>query len=97
MVRILAFCPGVPGSIHSRGSPLFMRADQKAKRRTESSQPEVLLTLRRAKNMISTYIDKCTVVTKITKSLGNLNHCRSYPEAPGESRGRCPLLPNHRK
>ncbi|GFV34837.1 reverse transcriptase [Trichonephila clavipes] len=45
-------------------------ADQNAKQGAESSQPEVPLTLRRAKSIISTYIDKCTAVTQKTKSLG---------------------------
>ncbi|GFU14840.1 hypothetical protein TNCV_2807491 [Trichonephila clavipes] len=27
------------------------------------------------------------------KVLGNPGHCRSYPEAPGGNRGRCPLSP----
>ncbi|GFU23795.1 hypothetical protein TNCV_2445141 [Trichonephila clavipes] len=25
------------------------------------------------------------------KAMGNLGHCRYYPKAPGENRGRCPL------
>ncbi|GFW52838.1 hypothetical protein TNCV_2394171 [Trichonephila clavipes] len=34
------------------------------------AQPEVPLTLRRAKSIIPTHIDKCTAVTPKTKSLG---------------------------
>ncbi|GFW89340.1 reverse transcriptase [Trichonephila clavipes] len=46
------------------------RADQKAKQGAESSQPEVPFALRKAKNIISTYIDKSTAVTQKNKSLG---------------------------
>ncbi|GFU59303.1 reverse transcriptase [Trichonephila clavipes] len=35
-----------------------------------TSQPEVPLTLRRAKSIISPYIDNCTAVTQKYKSLG---------------------------
>ncbi|GFV16898.1 reverse transcriptase [Trichonephila clavipes] len=44
------------------------RADQKAKQGAESSQPEVPLTLRRAKNIISTHIDKYTAMIQKTMS-----------------------------
>ncbi|GFV92913.1 reverse transcriptase [Trichonephila clavipes] len=46
------------------------RADQKAKQGAESTQPEVPLTLRRVKNIISTYIDKSTTMTPKAKSFG---------------------------
>ncbi|GFV42570.1 reverse transcriptase [Trichonephila clavipes] len=52
------------------GIPGNERADQKANQRAESSQSEVLLIIRRAKSLISTYIDKCTAVTQKPKSLG---------------------------
>ncbi|GFV85748.1 uncharacterized protein TNCV_2003681 [Trichonephila clavipes] len=46
------------------------RADQKAKQGAESSQPKVPFTLRRAKSIISTFINKYTIVTQNAKSLG---------------------------
>ncbi|GFW31416.1 reverse transcriptase [Trichonephila clavipes] len=45
---------------YSIGIPSDERADQKAKQGAESTQPEAPLTLRRAKSIISTYIDKYT-------------------------------------
>ncbi|GFV05409.1 reverse transcriptase [Trichonephila clavipes] len=72
--------------------PGNQRVDQKAKQGAESSQVKVSLTLRRAKSMINTCIDKCTVMIQKTKSLvmpwRNPGHCGSFPEASGESRGR---------
>ncbi|GFW33093.1 hypothetical protein TNCV_2110231 [Trichonephila clavipes] len=50
------------------------RADQTAKQRADSTQPEVPLALRRAKSIISTYIDKYTAMTQKTefwKAMGN--------------------------
>ncbi|GFW60500.1 hypothetical protein TNCV_568481 [Trichonephila clavipes] len=44
-------------------SPAKREPNKKAKQGAESSQPEVPLSLRRAKSVISTYIDKCTSVT----------------------------------
>ncbi|GFT85164.1 reverse transcriptase [Trichonephila clavipes] len=52
------------------GVPGNERADQKAKQGAKSTQPEVPLTLRRAKSIISTYIDKYTAMTQKTKSFG---------------------------
>ncbi|GFW43007.1 reverse transcriptase [Trichonephila clavipes] len=52
------------------GIPGNERADQKAKQGAESTQTEVHLTLRRAKNIISTYIDKYTAMTQKMKSFG---------------------------
>ncbi|GFW52931.1 uncharacterized protein TNCV_2395101 [Trichonephila clavipes] len=49
--------------------PVNQKAYQKAKQRDKSSQPEVPLTLRRAKSIISTIIDKYTAVTQNPKSL----------------------------
>ncbi|GFT42186.1 uncharacterized protein TNCV_1008611 [Trichonephila clavipes] len=46
------------------------RADQKAKQGAKLSQPEVPLTLRRAKSIISTFIDKYITLTQNTKILG---------------------------
>ncbi|GFW51792.1 hypothetical protein TNCV_1187241 [Trichonephila clavipes] len=48
------------------GIPGNENADQKAQQGTESSQPEVPLTLRRAKSITSTFIDKYTTVTRKT-------------------------------
>ncbi|GFS97152.1 uncharacterized protein TNCV_1921001 [Trichonephila clavipes] len=49
------------------------------------------LTLRRAKSITSTYTGKSTTVTQKNqepwKAMGNLDHCGSYTEAPGESQG----------
>ncbi|GFW15180.1 reverse transcriptase [Trichonephila clavipes] len=53
----------VPSHVGVHGNE---RADQKA----ESSQPEVPLALRRAKSIISTYIDKYTAMTQKTRSFG---------------------------
>ncbi|GFV35502.1 uncharacterized protein TNCV_3205331 [Trichonephila clavipes] len=81
------------------GIPGNERANQKAKQGTESTQPEVPLTLRRAKSIISTHIDKYTAMTQKTKSFGKpweTGHCGPNPEAPGESRGCCPFSPNYR-
>ncbi|GFU70505.1 transposable element Tcb1 transposase [Trichonephila clavipes] len=50
--------------------PYNARTDQKAKQGVESSQPEVLLNLRRAKSIISINIGKYIAVTQKTKSLG---------------------------
>ncbi|GFT84986.1 uncharacterized protein TNCV_2507821 [Trichonephila clavipes] len=47
-----------------------MRVDQIAKHGAESTQPEVPLSLRRAKSIISTHIDKNTAMTQKTKSFG---------------------------
>ncbi|GFX99267.1 hypothetical protein TNCV_2494481 [Trichonephila clavipes] len=44
------------------------RADQKATQRTESSQLEVPLTLRRARSIISTFNDKYTTMIQKPKS-----------------------------
>ncbi|GFU30296.1 HTH_Tnp_Tc3_2 domain-containing protein [Trichonephila clavipes] len=63
------------------GIPGNERTDQKAKQGAESSQPEVPLTLRRAKSIISTSIDKCTIATQKTKG----------PESHGKL---CPLPAN---
>ncbi|GFU62968.1 uncharacterized protein TNCV_28861 [Trichonephila clavipes] len=46
------------------------RSNQRDKQGAESSQPEVLLTLRRAKSIISTLIDQYTAMTQKTKSFG---------------------------
>ncbi|GFV36675.1 reverse transcriptase [Trichonephila clavipes] len=54
------------------GIPGNERADQTAKLGAESSEQEVPLTLRRAKSIISTSIDKYTIVTQKTKILGKL-------------------------
>ncbi|GFV49403.1 uncharacterized protein TNCV_1265321 [Trichonephila clavipes] len=68
--------PGiVPGLRPYSGSQVMlgflgMRADQKAKQGAESSQPKGLFTLRRAKSIISTFIEKYSIVTKNTKILG---------------------------
>ncbi|GFT82860.1 reverse transcriptase [Trichonephila clavipes] len=66
------------------------RPNQKVNHGAKLSKPEVPLTLRRAKNIISTYIDKCTVVIQKNqdhlKAMGNPDLCESYPEAPRESR-----------
>ncbi|GFS81336.1 uncharacterized protein TNCV_1225211 [Trichonephila clavipes] len=61
------------------------RATQKAKQGAESSQPEVLLTLRTVKGIISIYTDKCTAVTHKTKSLGK----------PWETLGTVGPIPRH--
>ncbi|GFV15859.1 reverse transcriptase [Trichonephila clavipes] len=52
------------------GIPGNERADQKAKQGVESTQPEVPLTLKRAKIIISTHIDKYTAMTQKTNSFG---------------------------
>ncbi|GFW51051.1 hypothetical protein TNCV_3593331 [Trichonephila clavipes] len=73
--------------------------DQKAKQGAESSQPEVPLTLKRAKSICPHILTDVTVTTPKPKSLGKpweTGHCGSNPETPGESRDCCPLLPNHR-
>ncbi|GFV69196.1 reverse transcriptase [Trichonephila clavipes] len=57
----------IPGHV---GIPGNERAGQKVKQGAESSQPEVPLTFRRAKSIISTFIDKYTIVTQKTKCLG---------------------------
>ncbi|GFV42016.1 hypothetical protein TNCV_2838351 [Trichonephila clavipes] len=46
------------------------RTDQNSKKRAESSEQEVSLTLIRANSISSTYIDKCTTLTRNTNSLG---------------------------
>ncbi|GFU18791.1 hypothetical protein TNCV_1085371 [Trichonephila clavipes] len=53
------------------------RADQKAKHGAELSQPEIPLT--RAKSIVSTYIDKCTVKPRALEDHGKHPHCGSYP------------------
>ncbi|GFT26469.1 uncharacterized protein TNCV_3603331 [Trichonephila clavipes] len=53
------------------------RTDQKAKQEAEVTQTEVLLTLRRAKSIISTYIDKYTAMTQKTKRLES--HGKVWP------------------
>ncbi|GFX19032.1 reverse transcriptase [Trichonephila clavipes] len=57
----------VPSHVGIPGNEI---ADQKDKQGAESTPPEVLLTLRRAKGIISTYIDKYTAMTQETKSFG---------------------------
>ncbi|GFU35356.1 transposable element Tc1 transposase [Trichonephila clavipes] len=52
------------------GVPDNESADQKAKQEAESTQPEVPLTIRKAKSIISTYIDKYTAMTQKTKNFG---------------------------
>ncbi|GFY27431.1 reverse transcriptase [Trichonephila clavipes] len=52
------------------GIPDNERADQKAKQGADSTQSEILLTPRRAKNIISTHIDNHTAITQKTKSFG---------------------------
>ncbi|GFW01866.1 hypothetical protein TNCV_3028371 [Trichonephila clavipes] len=86
------------GSRVMLGSPA-MRTDQKAKQGAKSSQPEVPLTLRQAKSIISTYIDKYTIVISKAKNFGKsweTGHCRSNPEAFKERRGCFLLSLNHR-
>ncbi|GFU37319.1 hypothetical protein TNCV_4273071 [Trichonephila clavipes] len=71
-------------------------SDQRAKQGIAWSQPEVPLTLRRAKSFISVYIDKCTTMTQDTwKAMGNPGHSGFYPGAYEDSRGNCPLTSNH--
>ncbi|GFU10255.1 reverse transcriptase [Trichonephila clavipes] len=53
------------------GIPGNKRADQKAKQGAEPTQMEFFLTLRRAKSIISTHIDKYTAMTQKTKSFGS--------------------------
>ncbi|GFY17745.1 uncharacterized protein TNCV_1074801 [Trichonephila clavipes] len=50
------------------GIPDNKRARQKVKQGAESTQPEVPLTLRRSKSVISSHIDKYTAITQNTKS-----------------------------
>ncbi|GFT34351.1 reverse transcriptase [Trichonephila clavipes] len=52
------------------GIPGNERANQKAKQGAESTQPEVPLTLRRAKSIISTHIDQYIAITQKAKSFG---------------------------
>ncbi|GFT06057.1 uncharacterized protein TNCV_1594871 [Trichonephila clavipes] len=52
------------------GIPGNERTDRKAKKGANSSRPEVLLTHKRAKSIISAFIVKYTAVTPNTKSLG---------------------------
>ncbi|GFS97646.1 hypothetical protein TNCV_2558301 [Trichonephila clavipes] len=70
------------------------------KERAWTYQREIPLTLRRAKSIITIYIDKYMATTQKKlehwKAIGNPGHCRSYPEVSGKSRGRCPLSPNQR-
>ncbi|GFX10073.1 reverse transcriptase [Trichonephila clavipes] len=54
------------------GIPGNERANQKAKQGAESSQLEDLLTLRKAKSIISTFIGNYTIVTQNPKKLGKL-------------------------
>ncbi|GFV64922.1 reverse transcriptase [Trichonephila clavipes] len=46
------------------------RGDQKAKQGAESTQPEISLTLRRAKNILFTHIDKYIIMIQNTMSFG---------------------------
>ncbi|GFV62748.1 hypothetical protein TNCV_3101211 [Trichonephila clavipes] len=73
-----------------------MRSDQKTKQKAVSSKPKVSVILRRAKNMITPYICKCSAQPKHQerlKSIGNPGQCESLSKAPEES--HCPLSPNH--
>ncbi|GFV88051.1 hypothetical protein TNCV_3242011 [Trichonephila clavipes] len=84
-----------------RGSQVMLesgneRANQKAKQGAKSTQSEVLLTLRRAKSLISTYISKYTAMTQKTKSFEKPWEILPNPETPRESRDCCPLSPNYR-
>ncbi|GFY14407.1 hypothetical protein TNCV_1021721 [Trichonephila clavipes] len=75
------------------GTPGNERVVQKAKQRPESSQPEVPLTVKIAKSMITSYIDESTASTRKQqepwKVKGNPGLLRSYPEAPGKNRNHC--------
>ncbi|GFX87941.1 uncharacterized protein TNCV_4374061 [Trichonephila clavipes] len=69
------------------GIPSNERADQKDKQVAVSSQPEVPLTLRRAKSLITTCFDKCTSTAEETKSLRKpwetlaiVGHIPKFPE-----------------
>ncbi|GFS76570.1 hypothetical protein TNCV_1621711 [Trichonephila clavipes] len=74
----------------SSWNPGNEKADQKAKQGAESSQPEVPLTLKRAKRAIFPH-----TLTNVYchdprhlepwKDTGNLGLCGSYPEASGEN------------
>ncbi|GFY15419.1 reverse transcriptase [Trichonephila clavipes] len=69
------------------GIPSNERANKKAKQGVESTQPEAPLTLRRAKSIISTLIDKYNAMAMKT-SFGKpweTGHCGPNMEAPGES------------
>ncbi|GFW81911.1 uncharacterized protein TNCV_2885851 [Trichonephila clavipes] len=53
------------------GFPAMRKPTKKRSRRpSRLNPPEVPLTPRRAKSIISPYIDKCTVLTQKNKSLG---------------------------
>ncbi|GFT59648.1 hypothetical protein TNCV_4964931 [Trichonephila clavipes] len=57
---LLSLCisPNTLGSIYSHvGIPGNDTDDQRAKKKAESNQPEIPLTLKRAKSIISTHID----------------------------------------
>ncbi|GFT52160.1 uncharacterized protein TNCV_4493811 [Trichonephila clavipes] len=65
------------------GSPGNETADQKANQGVESTQAEVSMTLRRAKSIISTHIDKYTAMTqneKFWKAMRNSDHCVPIPK-----------------
>ncbi|GFX60594.1 hypothetical protein TNCV_3061671 [Trichonephila clavipes] len=72
------------------------RAHQNAQQGADSTQLEVPVTLRRAKNIMSTYIDKYDAMTPKTKSFGNSGHCGPNHEAPRQRRSCCQSSPNYR-
>ncbi|GFU06760.1 hypothetical protein TNCV_4353251 [Trichonephila clavipes] len=61
----------------------------------QSMEPSCLnlLTLRRVRNMIFEYIDKCTATTQKPRALESQSGYN--PEAAVESSGHYPFLPNH--
>ncbi|GFW51313.1 hypothetical protein TNCV_3254421 [Trichonephila clavipes] len=56
----------IPSNVEISGDE---RANQKAKQGAISSQPDVLLTFRRAKSIISAFIDKYNAVTENPRAL----------------------------
>ncbi|GFU52255.1 uncharacterized protein TNCV_3052761 [Trichonephila clavipes] len=76
---------------HARG-PGHEKVDQKAKQGAESSELEVPLTLRRAKSMMTIYIDKRNASTQKTKSF--VQPWETLVSV-GLSQGPCTLSPNH--
>ncbi|GFU69286.1 hypothetical protein TNCV_3209501 [Trichonephila clavipes] len=86
---LLYFLPSQSGVPSHVGFPGNERAEQKANQGTESSQQEVPLIIKKANVIISTYFDKCTVMTQRNKILGKpwvIHQCGSYPEAHEEPR-----------
>ncbi|GFU97999.1 hypothetical protein TNCV_232761 [Trichonephila clavipes] len=80
------------------GSPVFSesRSKSQAGRRVVSIGSQIEPQYSKRRYSLIHWQMYCPKNQESWKVMGNPGYCGSYPEAPGESQGHCPLSPNHR-